>query len=268
MNDWNALAALRGGIPLLEPGHVWLAGAGPGDPGLLTLDALAGLSQADVIVHDALVDRRVLALAGPRTRHEFAGKRGGKPSATQTDISKRLVELARAGQKVLRLKGGDPFVFGRGGEEALTLAAAGVPFRVIPGVTAGLAALAAASIPATLRGVNRAVTFAAGHAVEDEFDWTPLARTGQPIVLYMVMHNLERIAAALMRGGLAPRTPAAVIAAATTPDERILVSTLERVAGDAREQNLEPPAIVVVGDIVAVRDRLLGTAAAADKVLR
>lgn len=268
MNDWNALAALRGGTPLLEPGHVWLAGAGPGDPGLLTLDALAGLSQADVIVHDALVDKRVLALAGPQARLEFAGKRGGKPSATQADISKRLVELARAGQKVLRLKGGDPFIFGRGGEEALTLAAAGVPFRVIPGVTAGLAALAAASIPATLRGINRAVIFAAGHAADDEFDWAPLARTGQPIVLYMVMHNLERIAGALMRGGLAPRTPAAVIAAATTADERILVSTLERLAADTREQAFQPPAIVVVGDIVAVRDRLLGTAATADKVSR
>ena len=268
MNDWNALAARRGDIPLLEPGHVWLAGAGPGDPGLLTLDALAGLSQADVIVHDALVDKRVLALAGPQARLEFAGKRGGKPSATQADISKRLVELARAGRKVLRLKGGDPFVFGRGGEEALTLVAAGVPFRVIPGVTAGLAALAAASIPATLRGINRAVIFAAGHAAEDEFDWAPLAHTGQPIVLYMVMHNLERIAAALMRGGLASRTPAAVIAAATTPDERILVSTLERLAADAREQALQPPAIVVVGDIVAVRDRLLGTATVADTVPR
>src|SRR5258708_2356092 len=169
MNDWNALAALRGGIPLLEPGHVWLAGAGPGDPGLLTLNALAGLSQADVIVHDALVDRRVLALAGPQARLEFAGKRGGKPSATQTDISKRLVELARAGERVLRLKGGDPFVFGRGGEEALTLAAAGVPFRVIPGVTAGLAALAAASIPATLRGANRPAIFPAGPAAHPAF---------------------------------------------------------------------------------------------------
>ncbi len=268
MNSWNALAALRGGIPVLEPGHVWLAGAGPGDPGLLTLDALAGLSQADVIVHDALVDKRVLALAGPQARLEFAGKRGGKPSATQADISKRLVELARAGQRVLRLKGGDPFVFGRGGEEALTLAAAGVPFRAIPGVTAGLAALAAASIPATLRGINRAVIFAAGHAADDDFDWAPLARTGAPIVLYMVMHNLERIADAMMRGGLAPATPAAVIAAATTPNERILVSTLARVAADTREQALQPPAIVVVGDIVAVRDRLRGTAAGADKVSR
>ena len=148
----------------LEPGHVWLAGAGPGDPGLLTLDALAGLAQADVIVHDALVDERVLALAGPQAMLEFAGKRGGKPSATQADISRRLVELAQSRPRVLRLKGGDPFVFGRGGEEAMALAAAGIPFRVIPGVTAGLAALAAASIPATLRGVNRAVIFAAGHA--------------------------------------------------------------------------------------------------------
>ena len=113
---------------------------------------LAGLQQADVVVHDALVDQRVLALAGEQARLEFAGKRGGKPSATQADISQRLVALAREGRRVLRLKGGDPFVFGRGGEEAMTLAAAGVPFRVIPGVTAGLAALAAASIPATLRG--------------------------------------------------------------------------------------------------------------------
>src|SRR5580692_9258672 len=124
MTAWDAMAAKRAGVPVFAPGHVWLAGAGPGDPGLLTLDALAGLTQADVVVHDALVDERVLALAGPQARLEFAGK--------------------RAGNRVLRLKGGDPFVFGRGGEEAMTLAAAGVPFRVIPGVTAGLAALAAA----------------------------------------------------------------------------------------------------------------------------
>ena len=200
MTAWDALAATRAGVPVLAPGHVWLAGAGPGDPGLLTLDALAGLAQADVVVHDALVDERVLALAGPQARLEFAGKRGGKPSAMQADISERLVTLARAGHRVLRLKGGDPFVFGRGGEEAMTLAAAGIPFRIIPGVTAGLAALAAAAIPATLRGTNRAVIFAAGHGADEDFDWAPLARTGQPIVLYMVMHNLERITAALMQG--------------------------------------------------------------------
>jgi uroporphyrin-III C-methyltransferase len=258
MTAWDALAARRTGVPVFAPGHVWLAGAGPGDPGLLTLDALAGLAQADVVVHDALVDERVLALAGPQARLEFAGKRGGKPSATQADISQRLVALARAGHRVLRLKGGDPFVFGRGGEEAITLAAAGVPFRVIPGVTAGLAALAAASIPATLRGTNRAVIFAAGHGAEEDFDWSALARAGQPIVLYMVMHNLERIAGALLEAGLAAQTPAAVIAAATTPKQRVLVATLETLAAETRAHKIEPPAIVVIGDIVAKRDLLLG----------
>jgi len=265
MTAWDALAAKRAGIPVFAPGHVWLAGAGPGDPGLLTLDALAGLAQADVVVHDALVDPRVLALAGPQARLEFAGKRGGKPSALQADISERLVALARAGQRVLRLKGGDPFVFGRGGEEAITLAQAGVPFRIIPGVTAGLGALAAAAIPATLRGVNRAIVFAAGHGADEEFDWTPLARAGQPIVLYMVLHNLERIAAALLRGGLAGATPAAVIAAATTPRQRILISTLDKLAADTRAQKFEPPAIVVIGDIVELRQELCGAGLPAEQ---
>jgi uroporphyrin-III C-methyltransferase len=263
MNDSNAPLSLPDGMVALAPGHVWLAGAGPGDPGLLTLHARSGLAQADVIVHDALVDKRVLALAGPQAILEFAGKRGGKPSATQADISKRLIELAKSGRRVLRLKGGDPCVFGRGGEEAMALAAAGVPFRIIPGVTAGLAALAAAAIPATMREVNRAIIFAAGHGAEDDaFDWGPLARAGAPLVLYMVMHNLERIAAALMRAGCEPQTPAAVISAATTSAERILVSTLQHVAQEARAQSFEPPAIVVVGDIVAVRNRLLGDLAA------
>jgi uroporphyrin-III C-methyltransferase len=265
MTAWNALLARRDGVPILAPGHVWLAGAGPGDPGLLTLDALAGLAQADVVVHDALVDQRVLALAGAQARLEFAGKRGGRPSATQAAISQRLVAFARAGKRVLRLKGGDPCVFGRGGEEAIGLAAAGIPFRIIPGITAGLGALAAASIPATLRGLNRAIVFAAGHGAEDDaFDWTPLARTGQPIVLYMVMHNVARIADALMRGGLRAETPVAVIVSATMADERILVSTLERVAADVRAQAFEPPAIIVIGDIVAVRGQLLGTATAGE----
>jgi uroporphyrin-III C-methyltransferase len=266
MTAWDAMAARRAGVPLFEPGHVWLAGAGPGDPGLLTLDGLAGLAQADVVVHDALVDRRVLALAGAQARLEFAGKRGGKPSATQADISHRLVALARAGARVLRLKGGDPFVFGRGGEEAMALAAAAIPYRVIPGVTAGLAALAAAAIPATLRGTNRAVIFAAGHGADEDFDWAPIARTGQPIVLYMVMHNLERIAAGLITAGLDARTPAAMIASATTPKQRVLVSTLETIAAEARQQNFEPPAIVVIGDIVEFRAQLLGDDGATVKV--
>src|SRR5919197_4923037 len=149
MNKRRAPVIMRADAPVLAPGHVWLAGAGPGDPGLLTLDALAGLSQADVVVHDALVDRRLLALAGPQARLEFAGKRGGRPSAEQRDISTRLIELARAGHRVLRLKGGDPCVFGRGGEEALALKAAGVPFRIIPGVTAGVVGFNPDPLPPT-----------------------------------------------------------------------------------------------------------------------
>lgn len=259
MSDQSPSMAIRANGPILAPGHVWLAGAGPGDPGLLTLDAFAGLSQADVIVHDALVDPRVLALAGPRARLEFAGKRGGRPSADQEDISKRLVELARARHRVLRLKGGDPCVFGRGGEEAMALAAAGVPFRMIPGVTAGLAGLTAAAIPATYRGINRAIILAAGHTADDDgFDWAALARTGQPIVLYMAMRNLGKIADELMRGGLPPATPAAIVIAATMIDERVEMSTLGRVATDSTTHVSGAPAIIVIGEIVAVREHLLG----------
>src|ERR1700722_8992327 len=240
MTAWDALAARRAGVPVFPPGHVWLAGAGPGDPGLLTLDALAGLTQADVVVHDALVDPRVLALAGPRARLEFGGKRGGQPSPLQEDISRRLVVLARGGERVLRLKGGDPFVFARGGEEAAALAAAGVAFRIVPGVTAGLAALAAALIPATLRGVNRAVIFAAGYGADADGapDWAALARTGEPIVLYMAVRNLAEIAQALMAGGVGAHTPAAAIAAATTADERIVVSTLGHIVADAQADGI------------------------------
>lgn len=273
MNTREALKRLRGpSMPVLEPGHVWLAGAGPGDPGLVTLDALAGLAQADVVVHDALVDKGVLDLAGPQARLEFAGKRGGKPSHTQTDISKRLVELAKEGKRVLRLKGGDPCVFGRGAEEAMALATAGVPFRLIPGVTAGLGALATAAIPATQRGVNRAIIFAAGHGAEvgsaEALDWAALARTGHPIVIYMAMHNLAAIIAGLSKGEIDPETPVAVISCATTSQQRILVSTLSRVVSDVRAQQFEPPAIVAVGEIVNLRPLLLETLAAARSVAR
>jgi uroporphyrin-III C-methyltransferase len=265
MNKLDALAALRGSFPILEAGHVWLAGAGPGDPGLLTLDAVAGLAQADVIVHDALVDKRVLALAGPHAEFEYAGKRGGRPSALQADISRRLVELARERKKVLRLKGGDPCMFGRGGEEAIALAEAGIPYRIISGVTAGLSALSAASIPATMRGINHAIIFATGHA-DGDFDWAALARTGQPIVIYMAMRNVEQIVEALLQGGLAPQTPAAVIIAATTPEQRIAISRLDRVVDAVRNIGFSLPGLIVIGDIVNERDRLLKTAAEAEAV--
>ena len=163
-----ANAASRLALPELEAGWVWLVGAGPGDPGLLTLHALNALRQADHVVYDALVDETVLEFANPRATLEYAGKRGGKPSPKQRDISSRLVELARAGKRVLRLKGGDPFVFGRGGEEALALVEAGIPFRIVPGVTAGIGGLGYAGIPVTHRDVNHAVTFVTGHMAGGE----------------------------------------------------------------------------------------------------
>src|SRR6478736_5409807 len=244
------------GFPRLEPGHVWLAGAGPGDPGLLTLYALAGLAEADVVVHDALVDDRVLALANPGATLEFAGKRGGRPSPSQANITDRLIAVARANHSVLRLKGGDPCMFGRGGEEAIALAAAGIAFRIIPGITAGIAALSAASIPATMRGVNHAIIFATGHADAD-FDWAALAKTGQPIVIYMAMRNIEHIVDELKRGGLAANTPAAVIVSATTSEQRVLVSDLARLPDLVRELGYALPGLVVIGGIVAVREQLL-----------
>lgn len=259
----SALQTAMAKLPVFEPGHVWLAGAGPGDPGLLTLHALSGLDQADIIVHDALVDPRVLALARPGATLEFAGKRGGKPSASQTNISDRLILLARRGQRVLRLKGGDPCVFGRGGEEALALAKAGIPFRIIPGITSGLAALSVAWIPATLRGLNHALILVTGHCGEDEdgIDWTALARTGQPIILYMALSNLDHIAASLMEAGLDRHEPVAVIASATLTEERILISELGRVAAETRALEFEAPAIIAIGAIVRVRKELLALAA-------
>ena len=256
MNE--TLNTILGGGPRLQPGEVWLVGAGPGDPSLLTLQAVRALAQAEVVVHDALVDPRVLDLAPPTAERIFAGKRGGRPSAAQGDITEQLIALAKAGRRVVRLKGGDPFVFGRGGEEAHALAAAGIPFRVFAGLTAGLTALLSANIPATLRGVNQAIVLATGHPAPDqpEPDWAAIARLHQPIVLYMAVRRLNTIAAALMAGGLAPEMPAAVIVAATTAEQRVLISTLAKVAADAAAANFDAPAIVAIGDIVAARGAL------------
>ncbi len=252
------LEAILQRTPELRPGQVWLAGAGPGDPALLTLWALSGLSQADVVVHDALVDRRILDLARPKAQLVFAGKRGGRPSADQADISAQLVVLAQAGYRVLRLKGGDPYVFGRGAEEVLALAEHGIPFRVIPGVTAGLAGPAMALIPATMRGANRAIVLATGHGAEGEsLDWAAIARLGQPLVLYMAMARIAEIAPALMIGGLSPDTPAAVIASASLPDQRVVICTLGTLAGTVAQSGNLAPAIVVIGEIVRMRARLL-----------
>ncbi|WP_371258872.1 MULTISPECIES: uroporphyrinogen-III C-methyltransferase [unclassified Ensifer] len=251
---------LFAGLPALEKGSVWLVGAGPGDPGLLTLHAANALRQADVIVHDALVNEDCLKLARPGAVLEFAGKRGGKPSPKQRDISLRLVELARAGNRVLRLKGGDPFVFGRGGEEALTLVEHQVPFRIVPGITAGIGGLAYAGIPVTHREVNHAVTFLTGHdssgLVPDRINWQGIASGSPVIVMYMAMKHIGAITANLIAGGRSPDEPVAFVCNAATPEQAVLETTLSRAEADVAAAGLEPPAIVVVGEVVRLRAAL------------
>ncbi|WP_372422737.1 uroporphyrinogen-III C-methyltransferase [Salinarimonas chemoclinalis] len=244
--------------PVFSPGTVWLVGAGPGDPGLLTVHAMNALAQADVVVHDALIGEGVLGLAREGAVLEYAGKRGGKPSARQDAICDRLIALARSGKRVLRLKGGDPFVFGRGGEEALALAQAGISFRIVPGVSSGLAALAQHGVPATTRDTNHAVILATGHCAEDDesVDWAALARAGVPIVLYMAVANLSPIARALIRGGLSPATPTLVVHGATTPRETLLEAPLAELPSLAEAGAVASPAIVAVGAIAAFRQAI------------
>ncbi len=246
-------------FPAMLPGEVWLVGAGPGDPRLLTGMAVHALGQAEVVIHDALVDPRILKLARPEAALHHAGKRGGKPSPTQRDINELIIAEARAGRRVLRLKGGDPFVFGRGGEEARALVRAGIPFRVVPGLTAGLSGPALNAIPATTRETNHAVILAAGHRAVDEAaerEWELLARTGQPIILYMAMPHLAEIAAAFMRSGLAAETPVTIIASASLDNERVLETRLGEAAEAAKAAAIEPPTIIVVGAIAALRAEL------------
>lgn len=240
-----------------EPGHVWLAGAGPGNLGNLTLDVLDAISNADAIIYDALVNPDVLEIAEHAELH-FAGKRGGRVSAAQDTINELLIKLAHANKRVLRLKGGDPYIFGRGGEEVLLLARAGIPFRVLPGITAAFAALAEADIPATMRGTNRAIVLATGHAPgsNGDVDWAALAKTRQPIIVYMGLTNIARIAKELIAGGMSGDLPAAVIQSATTPDLRILVATAATIADQTKEARLSSPALVIFGDIVSVREEL------------
>jgi uroporphyrin-III C-methyltransferase len=265
MSDWQQ------NLPQMKPGEVWLVGAGPGDPGLLTLHAANALGQADVIVHDALVNADCLKLARTGAILEYAGKRGGKPSAKQRDISLRLVELAREGKRVLRLKGGDPFVFGRGGEEALTLVEHHIPFRIVPGITAGIGGLAYAGIPVTHRDTNHTVTFLTGHdstgVVPDQIDWDGVARGSQVIVMYMAMKHISTITSRLIGAGRSADEPVAFVTDASTASQNVLETTLARAADDVAASGLQPPAIVVVGQVVRLRPALDWMGAAAGRVL-
>ncbi len=246
--------ALAGDRPI-RPGEVWLVGAGPGDPGLLTLRAAEALRQADLVLHDALPGRAMLRLARPGAEIVPVGKRKGAAPVPQARINARLVAGALAGLRVVRLKGGDPFLFGRGGEEAAALDAAGIPWKVVPGVTAGTAAPAAAGVPLTHRGLASAVTFVTGH---DEtgglagMDWEALGRLGGTVAAFMALTRLDEIALRLLAAGRTPATPVVVVAQASLPGQAVLRSTLGACTLDVRRAGLPTPALVVIGEVAGL----------------
>ncbi len=248
------------GFPDFAPGSVWLVGAGPGAPGLLNLLGSPALVHADVVVHDSLVNAQILDWRRPDAELVFAGKRGGKPSTRQEDISLRLVALAKAGKRVLRLKGGDPLMFARGGEECQALAEAGIPFRIVPGITAGAGALAYAGIPATHRDINQSVLFLTGHDfagdVSPNIDWEGIATASPVIVMYMAVGNLPKIAEQLLGFGRTPDQPVAIISNATLPEQSVRTTNLAAIPGNPDIAGLPTPALVVVGRVVDFLDQL------------
>ncbi len=246
---------------------MYLVGAGPGDPGLLTVRAVALIAAADVILYDRLIPSAALEGARADAELVFVGKEGGGPSVPQEQTQELMIERARSGRTVVRLKGGDPFVFGRGGEEALALRAAGIAFEVVPGVTAGVAASAYAGIPVTHRGLARAVALVTGQTRgdtaaddkddhEEEIDWRALAKFPGTLVLYMGVRRLEEIATSLVGGGRPPEQPAAVVEAGTLPRQRTVTGTLATIAQVARDAGIRAPAITVVGPVAALAQQL------------
>lgn len=240
-------------FPEFEPGTIWLVGAGPGAPGLISLLGYHALGAADVIVYDALVSSELLKLANPKAEKIHAGKRGGRPSPKQADISLRIIELAKSGKRVLRLKGGDPFMFGRGGEEAGALHRAGIKFRIVPGITAGIGGLAYAGIPVTHRDTNHAVIFLTGHdekgGVPQSVDWQAIANAAPVIVMYMSVKHLGSIAEKLLDAGRSPTDSLAIVSNASLPEQQVLTTQLGDAASFAAERELPTPAVIVLGPV-------------------
>jgi uroporphyrinogen III methyltransferase/synthase len=243
-----------------EPGRVYLVGAGPGDPGLMTVRGLQALRRAEVVVYDRLVNPVLLDEAPETARRIFAGKHAGAHCLPQSRINARLIEEARGGHVVVRLKGGDPFVFGRGGEEALALAEAGIPFEVVPGVSAAVAVPAYAGIPVTHRGLGSSFAVVTGHEDSDKggpfVDWARLALAVDTIVVLMGVKSLPRIVAELVVHGRSPATPVALIRWGTTDAQETVIGTLVDIVARAARARLEPPVLAVIGPVVRLRERL------------
>lgn len=240
------------------PGIVYLVGAGPGDPGLLTVKGRDCLGRADVVVYDRLVSSEILALIPSSCKRMYVGKEADNHTVAQEQINALLVERARRGETVVRLKGGDPFVYGRGAEEAVVLVDAGIRFEVVPGVSSALAAPAYAGIPLTHRALASGFHVVAGHECLDSPGtcWDELGCSGHTLVILMAMGRLQEIADRLIRHGRSPDTPVAVVRWGTTPEQEVAVATLATIAGIAAERRLAPPAVVVVGEVVTLHHTL------------
>ncbi len=242
-------------------GKVYLVGAGPGDPGLLTVKGKTLLEHAEVVIYDALVSPEILAIINPQAEKINAGKRKGRHSLPQTETTELLRVKAETNAIVVRLKGGDPFVFGRGGEEMADLVQAGVDVEVIPGITSGIAAPAYAGIPVTHRSYNSSVTFVTGHEATEKYrpkvNWQAIAQGSETIVIYMGVHNLPQIIPQLLTGGMTSDTPIALIRWGTRPDQTQLVGTLETIVEQVLTTEFQAPAIAVIGKVVDLRSLLL-----------
>jgi uroporphyrin-III C-methyltransferase len=241
-------------------GKVYLVGAGPGDPGLLTLKGKGLLECADVVIYDALVSAEIIAMMNPLAEKIDAGKRMGRHSLLQTETTELLIEKAKEHAIVVRLKGGDPFVFGRGGEEMEDLLAAGISVEVVPGVTSGIAALAYAGIPLTHRNYSSSVTFVTGHEMAGKYrpgvNWSAIAHSAETIVIYMGVHNLDRITHELIAAGLPGDTPIALVRWGTTPHQEELIATLDTVVTQIEQRGFRAPAIAAIGNVVKLHDIL------------
>lgn len=239
-------------------GEVYLVGAGPGDPELLTVKALRLIQQADVVVYDRLVSHGIMALIGDGTEKIYAGKERSNHVMRQKDINDLLVNLARRGKKVVRLKGGDPFVFGRGGEEIATLMQEQIRFQVVPGITAALGCAAYSGIPLTHRDYSQTCLFIPGHLQDgsDEIDWGMLVRPHQTLVFYMGLIRLQHICRQLIAHGMSAQTPAALIAHGTLPEQRVLKGQLSGIYSLTEDSHITPPTILIVGEVVRLRDSL------------
>ncbi len=249
-------------MPSADPSHgrVYLVGAGPGDPGLLTVRGLELLRRAEVVVYDHLVSREILDLAPPQARRIYVGKISGKHTCPQEEINTLLLDEARQGYQVVRLKGGDPFIFGRGGEECLFLYDHGIPFEVVPGVSAVSAVPAYAGIPLTSRDYSTAFVAVTGHEhnhkEKPQVDWATIARLDATLVVFMGILSIRSICDELLRHGRPPETPAAVIRWGTTAEQETLTGTLAAIADQVEQNRLRPPGLIVIGEVVRLREKL------------